>query len=305
MDMSSSGRYRLFHQVGRGCFVSEIDIIWIASFIRSHIICRYGVPHELISDRGVHFRADVDIYYRDTVFSIIDRLRLSDFFSHFYKSHIYSLVYGMEAVLLVEIEMGSLRVALDQQIPEVDWAQFQLDHLNLLNERRLRAAYHVVLIREKWPVLLRSGSSLNRYKELTLKSAAWLMDLDGNRFSEPTNVDQLKRAYSISVEIRRFHGVACSSSLTRITHLMMDDLMSPDFLIYYTFDAILGHISLRLRFVDFHRVACSSPLTRITHLMMDDLIFSRSCMLIPAYEDHAFDEIDDLMSPDFLIYHTF
>ncbi|RVW42238.1 hypothetical protein CK203_096569 [Vitis vinifera] len=25
----------------------------VASFIRSHIICRYGVPHELISDRGV------------------------------------------------------------------------------------------------------------------------------------------------------------------------------------------------------------------------------------------------------------
>ncbi|RVW71176.1 Transposon Ty3-G Gag-Pol polyprotein [Vitis vinifera] len=32
----------------------------VASFIRSHIICRYGVPHELISDRGVHFRAKVD-----------------------------------------------------------------------------------------------------------------------------------------------------------------------------------------------------------------------------------------------------
>ncbi|RVX08258.1 Pro-Pol polyprotein [Vitis vinifera] len=32
----------------------------VASFIRSHIICRYGVPHELILDRGVHFRADVD-----------------------------------------------------------------------------------------------------------------------------------------------------------------------------------------------------------------------------------------------------
>ena len=28
----------------------------------------------------------------------------------------YSLVYGMEAVLPVEIEMGSLRVALEQQI---------------------------------------------------------------------------------------------------------------------------------------------------------------------------------------------
>ena len=32
----------------------------VASFIISHIICCYGVPHELISDREVHFRVDVD-----------------------------------------------------------------------------------------------------------------------------------------------------------------------------------------------------------------------------------------------------
>ena len=32
----------------------------VASLIRSHIICRHGVPHELISDRGSHFRAEVD-----------------------------------------------------------------------------------------------------------------------------------------------------------------------------------------------------------------------------------------------------
>ena len=32
----------------------------VAKFIRSHIICRYGVPHELISDRVVHFRHEVD-----------------------------------------------------------------------------------------------------------------------------------------------------------------------------------------------------------------------------------------------------
>ena len=35
----------------------------------------------------------------------------------------YSLVYDMEAVLPVEMEMGSLRVALKQHIPEADWAQ--------------------------------------------------------------------------------------------------------------------------------------------------------------------------------------
>ena len=32
----------------------------VANFIRSHIICCYRVPHELILDREVHFRADVD-----------------------------------------------------------------------------------------------------------------------------------------------------------------------------------------------------------------------------------------------------
>ncbi|XP_059589978.1 uncharacterized protein LOC132252789 [Vitis vinifera] len=32
----------------------------VAKFIRSHIICRYGVPHELISDKGVHFKGEVD-----------------------------------------------------------------------------------------------------------------------------------------------------------------------------------------------------------------------------------------------------
>ena len=39
----------------------------------------------------------------------------------------YSLVYGMEAVLLVEIEMSSLILALKQQIPEADWAQARFD----------------------------------------------------------------------------------------------------------------------------------------------------------------------------------
>ena len=53
------------------------------------------------------------------------------------------MVYGMEAVLLVEIEMGSLRVALEQQILEANRAQARLDQLNLLDEKRLRAVDHV------------------------------------------------------------------------------------------------------------------------------------------------------------------
>ena len=39
----------------------------------------------------------------------------------------YSLVYGMEAVLPIDIEMGSLKEALKQQIFEVEWAQSLYD----------------------------------------------------------------------------------------------------------------------------------------------------------------------------------
>ena len=39
---------------------TRLTMAKVAKFIISHIICRYGVPHELISDRGVHFRGKVD-----------------------------------------------------------------------------------------------------------------------------------------------------------------------------------------------------------------------------------------------------
>ncbi|RVW98084.1 Pro-Pol polyprotein [Vitis vinifera] len=218
----------------------------VASFIRSHIICRYGVPHELISDRGVHFRAEVDTlvqrysirHHRSSAYrpqtngaveaankNIKRILRRMVEASRDWR-HTYSLVYGMEAMLPVEIEMGSLRVALEQQIPKAYWAQARFDQLNLLDERRLRAADHVRAYQRKMarafkkrvkPRPLQIGDLVLKVirglirdprgkfrpnwsgpyfiRELTPEGAAWLMDLDGNRFSEPTNVDQLKRYY--------------------------------------------------------------------------------------------------------------
>ena len=41
---------------------ARLTAIRVAKFIRLHIICRYGVPHELISDRGVYFRGEVDTF---------------------------------------------------------------------------------------------------------------------------------------------------------------------------------------------------------------------------------------------------
>ena len=58
-------------------------------------------------------------------------------------------MYGMEAMLPVEIEMGSLRITLEQQIFEAESAQSHYDQLSLLDEKRLRAIDHVEAYQRK------------------------------------------------------------------------------------------------------------------------------------------------------------
>ena len=49
----------------------------------------------------------------------------------------FSLVYGMEAVLPVEVQIPSLRIMKDAGLNEDDWIQTRLDQLNLMDEKRL------------------------------------------------------------------------------------------------------------------------------------------------------------------------
>ena len=49
----------------------------VANFIRSCIICHYGVPHEFISDRGYTFEPRLTLCYRSMVSNIIDLLHTS------------------------------------------------------------------------------------------------------------------------------------------------------------------------------------------------------------------------------------
>ena len=39
---------------------AKLNAVKVVTFIKLHIICRYGVPHELISNRGVHFGGEFD-----------------------------------------------------------------------------------------------------------------------------------------------------------------------------------------------------------------------------------------------------
>ena len=53
-----------------------------------------------------------------------------------------ALVFGMEAVLPIEVQIPSLRIMKDVGLNEDDWIQTRLDQLNLIDEKRLTAIYH-------------------------------------------------------------------------------------------------------------------------------------------------------------------
>src|SRR4051812_10264425 len=61
----------------------------------------------------------------------------------------FSLVYGMEAVLPVEVEIPSLRIMKDVELDESEWVQNRLDQLNLIDEKRLAAIGHGQVYQKK------------------------------------------------------------------------------------------------------------------------------------------------------------
>ncbi|XP_050915308.1 uncharacterized protein LOC127130323 [Lathyrus oleraceus] len=54
----------------------------------------------------------------------------------------YSLVYGMEVVLPIEVEIPSLRVIMKADLDEAEWVQSRYDQLNLIEEKRLTIVCH-------------------------------------------------------------------------------------------------------------------------------------------------------------------
>ncbi|XP_074289218.1 uncharacterized protein LOC141614367 [Silene latifolia] len=57
----------------------------------------------------------------------------------------YYLVYVMEAVQPVELEVPSLWILLESQVLEADWVHARYDSVAMLGKRRLNALYHIQL----------------------------------------------------------------------------------------------------------------------------------------------------------------
>jgi hypothetical protein len=243
-----------------------LTAVQVAQFIRKNIIYRYGVPQAFVSDNGSHFKGrvldlfeefNIQIHHSTTyrpqmngaveaanknIETIIKKSAESarDWHEQLplalwgYRTSIrtstgatpFSLVYGMEAVLPIELEVPSLRIVTECGLPESEWLSGRFVELMLFDERRLRALYHVqgyqrriarafnkkvkyrnlvegdMVTKEiRAPVFdvrgkfrpKRSGPFI--IKAILSGGAAQLIDLDGNEFSTLVNLDQLKRYY--------------------------------------------------------------------------------------------------------------
>ena len=54
----------------------------------------------------------------------------------------YSLVYGMEAVSLLQMEISSLRIVINFKLEEAEWMKVRYEQLNLVKEKRIAAICH-------------------------------------------------------------------------------------------------------------------------------------------------------------------
>ena len=61
----------------------------------------------------------------------------------------FSLVYGMEVVLPIEVEISSLKVLMETKLEDADWVRARYEQLNLIEEKRLSALCHGQLYRKR------------------------------------------------------------------------------------------------------------------------------------------------------------
>ncbi|KAI5396441.1 hypothetical protein KIW84_062596 [Lathyrus oleraceus] len=116
----------------------------------------------------------------------------------------FSLVYGMEAVLPVEVEIPSLRVLMEAKLTEAEWCQTRFDQLNLIEEKRLTAMCHGDLVLKK--ILSFKPDSIGKWtpnyegpyvvKRAFSGGALILITMDGEEFTRPMNADAVKKYFA-------------------------------------------------------------------------------------------------------------
>ena len=139
----------------------------------------------------------------------------------------YSLVYGMEAVTPIEVEIPSLRVLIEANLDENEWIRTRYEQLNMIEEKRLVAMCHGQLYQSRMARAFNKKLRKREFEpgELVLKKilpnqenekgkwaptyegpyvvkqafsggALILTDMEGNELGRPINSDAVKKYFA-------------------------------------------------------------------------------------------------------------
>uniref|UniRef100_A0A2N9FJ14 Uncharacterized protein n=1 Tax=Fagus sylvatica TaxID=28930 RepID=A0A2N9FJ14_FAGSY len=220
--------HRLFYQVGRGMFLQECHSS------RGH---PFKIQHHNSAPYRPKMNGAVEAANKN-VKKILSKMTetYKDWHEHLpyalcaYRTSVrtsvgatpYSLVYGMEAVLPVEVEIPSLRILSQTQLEEAEWAQARYEQLNFIDEKRLAALCHGQLYQRRIeraynkkarPRTFQPGDLVLKKRNMALSDprgkfapsyegpyvvkkafsggAIILADMDGEEFRSPINSDSV------------------------------------------------------------------------------------------------------------------
>ncbi|EOY21330.1 RNA-directed DNA polymerase (Reverse transcriptase), Ribonuclease H, putative [Theobroma cacao] len=140
---------------------------------------------------------------------------------------LFSLVYGMEAVFPIEVEIPSLRVLKEVQLEEAEWVNTRYEQLNLIEEKRLTALCHGQLYQKRMmkaygkkvhPRQFQEGKLILKrilpnqqdprgkwtlnwegpfvVKKVFSRGTLILAEMDRREFSNPVNADAVKKYFA-------------------------------------------------------------------------------------------------------------
>ncbi|XP_073263054.1 uncharacterized protein [Populus alba] len=212
------------------CSYANVTQKVVKRFIERDLICRYGLPERIVTDNAKNFNGKMTV-------ELCTKWKIKHSNSSPYRPKMnairtstgatpYSLVYGMEAVMPLEVEIPSLRVLMESKLEEAKWAEIRYEQLNMISEKRLAAICHHQLYQNRIAraydrkvrsrefkqgdlvlrkILLLPSENHSKWapnyeglyvvKKAFSGGALILTGMDGEDLSRPVNSDSIKKYY--------------------------------------------------------------------------------------------------------------
>ncbi|XP_024160967.1 uncharacterized protein LOC112168076 [Rosa chinensis] len=116
----------------------------IRQFIFHNIVCRFGIPEELVSDRGATLMGGA---WHETLYETLWAYRTSK--QNPTATTPYALMFGHDVVLPLELNVQSLRVQDQHHLIDEDYVQAMWHEHEDLSEKRLEALDCLVMEKQR------------------------------------------------------------------------------------------------------------------------------------------------------------